>query len=82
MAQALEMATSVKEQAVAIKSTSSGKTPGLDDFTLGYYKQYGQVLGSHFGTAFNLLQTTPIPLVILWMHIPKQGKDPSALLKI
>uniref|UniRef100_A0A8C5Q7Q5 Reverse transcriptase domain-containing protein n=1 Tax=Leptobrachium leishanense TaxID=445787 RepID=A0A8C5Q7Q5_9ANUR len=77
--EALDTPFTMEELASAVKSMKSGKSPGPDGFTMGYYKTFLSSLGPHFLQAFNsLADHSTIPqsaLLATITLIPKPDKD-------
>uniref|UniRef100_A0A8C5MN92 Reverse transcriptase domain-containing protein n=1 Tax=Leptobrachium leishanense TaxID=445787 RepID=A0A8C5MN92_9ANUR len=76
---ALDAPFTMKELASAVKSMKSGKSPGPDGFTMGYYKTFLPSLGPHFLKAFNSLDdqvTIPQSALLATITLlPKPDKD-------
>uniref|UniRef100_A0A8C5QK57 Reverse transcriptase domain-containing protein n=1 Tax=Leptobrachium leishanense TaxID=445787 RepID=A0A8C5QK57_9ANUR len=77
--EALDAPFTMEELALAVKSMKTGKSPGPDGFTMGYYKTFLPSLGPHFLQAFNSLdEHSSIPqsaLLATITLIPKPDKD-------
>lgn len=77
--QVLEKPITEEEFEQALKLMKSGKAPGPDGLTLGYYKKFGEILRGRFIQAYNSIREgNELPRDSLRAHIallPKEGKD-------
>lgn len=78
--ESLSQLLSSEEFAMAIAATQPEKAPGMDSFTLSYYRTFQTTLTPHFLEAFNAItdgHSTRSKLLSANISvIPKPGKDP------
>uniref|UniRef100_A0A8C5WHL5 Reverse transcriptase domain-containing protein n=1 Tax=Leptobrachium leishanense TaxID=445787 RepID=A0A8C5WHL5_9ANUR len=79
-AEALDVPFTSEELAEALKATPTGKSPGPDGFSIGYYRTFLKTLGPYLLRSFNAIdEGTSFPAEALRATIsliPKPGKDP------